>query len=136
VPLAVLGVEPLDSRRRVIGAFGALGIAVGVALGFALFRGSVDAAIDGRHIAYSVSALNQGRELTALYVVAACGALIASSYRDLSVLGLVNLVAVPVLMWMTTSGFISLWCFFAAIMSVVIDLHMRRSSAVRLAHVS
>jgi len=136
VPLAVLAVEQSAGRRRVIGALAALGIGVGVALAVALFRGSVDAAIDGQHIAYAVSALSQGRELTALYVVAACGALIASSHRDLAVLGVVNLVAVPVLMWLTVSGFISLWCFWAAIVSVVIDVHLRRSSAVRLAHVT
>jgi len=136
VPIAVLGVERSASRRRLIGALAVLGIGVGVALGVALFRGSVNAAIGGRHIAYDASALAQGRELTALYVVAACGALIASSYRDLAALGLLNLVAVPVLMWMTVSGFISLWCFWAAIVSVVIDFHMRRTSAGRLAHVT
>jgi hypothetical protein len=136
VPVAVLGVEPSASRRRLIAALAALGIGVGVALGVSLFRGSIDAVIAGRHIAYNVSALTQGRELTALYVVAACGALIASSYRDLAALGLLNLIAVPVLMWMTVSGFISLWCFWAALVSVVIDFHLRRTSARRLAHVT
>ena len=73
--------------------------------------------------------VDPGRELTALYVVAACGAFLACSHRDLAVLGALNLVAVPVLMWMTVSGFISLWCFWAAIVSVVIDVHLRRTSA-------
>jgi hypothetical protein len=129
VPLAVLSVERSPARRRLIGVLSILGIAVGVSLGVAVFRGSVNAAIDGRHIAYDVSALSQGRDLTALYVVAACGALLACSYRDIAALGVMNLVAVPVLMWMTVSGFISLWCFWAAIVSVVIDLHMRRSAS-------
>jgi hypothetical protein len=129
VPLAVLAVERSPARRRLIGVLSILGIAVGVSLGVAVFRGSVNAAIGGRHIAYDVSALSQGRDLTALYVVAACGALIACSYRDIAALGVMNLVAVPVLMWMTVSGFISLWCFWAAIVSVVIDLHMRRSAS-------
>jgi hypothetical protein len=126
VPLAVLAVERVAARRRLIGLFAMLGIAVGISLAIALFRGSVGAAIAGHHIAYDVSALSQGRELTSLYVVAACGALIACSYRDLSVLGVLNLVAVPVLMWMTVSGFVSLWCFWAAMVSVVIDFHLRR----------
>ena len=130
VPLAVLAVERSPARRRLIGLLSILGIAVGVSLGVAVFRGSVNAAIDGRHIAYDVSALSQGRDLTALYVVAACGALIACSYRDIAALGVMNLVAVPVLMWMTVSGFISLWCFWAAIVSVVIDLHMRHSASL------
>jgi len=125
-PLAVLAVERVPGRRRVIGVLAMLGIAVGVSLAVAVFRGSVNAAIDGHHIAYDVSALRQGRDLTSLYVVAACGALLACSYRDLALLGLMNFVAVPVLMWMTVSGFVSLWCFWAAIVSVVIDVHLRR----------
>jgi hypothetical protein len=136
VPAAVFAVEPSADRRRVIKAFAVLGVAVGVSLGIALFRGSVDAVIDGRHIAYNVSALGSGRELTALYVVAACGALIASSYRDLAALGMLNLVAVPVLMWTTVNGFISVWCFWAALVSVLIDVHLRRSHARSLAHVT
>jgi hypothetical protein len=128
VPLAVWAVERSPARRRLIAVFSVLGIAVGISLGVSLFRGSVNAAIDGRHIAYDVSALHQGRELTALYVVAACGALLACSYRDIAALGLLNLVAVPVLMWLTVSGFISLWCFWAALVSVVIDFHLRRTT--------
>jgi Family of unknown function (DUF6629) len=129
VPLSVWAVERSRARRRLIAGFSILGIAVGVSLGVSLFRGSVNAAIDGRHIAYDVSALRQGRDLTALYVVGACGALVACSYRDIAALGLLNLIAVPVLMWLTVSGFISLWCFWAALVSVVIDLHFRRSAA-------
>lgn len=128
VPLAVFAIERSPGRKRLIGALAMLGIAVGVSLGVALFRGSVNAAIASHHIAYDVSALSQGRDLTGLYVVAACGALIACSYRDIAALGLMNLVAVPILMWLTVSGFISLWCFWAAIVSVVIDFHLRRSA--------
>ena len=126
VPIAVLAIERSAVRRRVIATFAFLGIGVGVALGLSMFRGSIDAAIDGRHIAYDVSALHQGGQVTALYVLAACGALVLCSYRDIAALGLLNLVAVPVLMWLTVSGFISLWCFWAAIVSVVIDHHLRR----------
>ena len=82
--------------------------------------------IEGRHIAYQVDALGHGGRLTALYVVATCGALLASSYRDLEILGALNLVAVPVLAWLTLSGFVSLWCFWAAMVSVVIALHLAR----------
>jgi len=129
VPLAVYAIERSPGRRRLIAALSVLGIAVGVSLGVALFRGSVNAVIEGRHVAYNVSALSQGRDLTALYVVAACGALFACSYRDIAALGALNLVAVPVLMWLTVSGFISLWCFWAALVSVVIDIHLRRAAA-------
>jgi hypothetical protein len=126
VPVAVFTIERSPARRKLIGAMSALGIAVGVSLGVALFRGSVNAVIDGQHIAYDVSALHQGSQLTALYVVAGCGALLLCSYRDIALLGVLNFIAVPILMWMTVSGFISLWCFWAAIVSVIINVHLRR----------
>lgn len=128
VPVAVFAIERSPVRRRLIAGFSALGIGVGVALGVSIFRGSVNAAIDGRHIRYDVSALAHGGQITALYVVAGCGALLLCSYRDIAAIGLLNLVAVPVLMWLTVSGFISLWCFWAAIVSVLIDMHLRRVS--------
>jgi hypothetical protein len=132
VPIGVALIEQSPVRRRVIAAFGIGGIAVGVELGFALFRGSVNVAIEGRHIAYYVDALQYGGTWTGLYVVAACGALLACSYRDIAALGAMNLIAVPVLMSLTVGGFVSLWCFWAAIVSIVIAYHLRQASAVRL----
>jgi hypothetical protein len=126
VPLAVVLVERAGARRRIIGVMAALGVTIGVSLGVSIFRGSVNAVIEGRHIAYDVSALQRGGQITALYVLAACGALVFSSHRDLSLIGVLNLSAVPVLMWMTVNGFISLWCFWAAIVSVLIDVHLRK----------
>ena len=129
VPLAVGLIEPVASRRRIIGAFWALGLLVATVLAAAMIREPIGAAIDGHHIAYSVEAMRSGGGLfTALYVFATCGALLACSYRDIAVLGAVNLAAVPLLMWLTSSGFVSLWCFWAAMVSIVIALHMRRQT--------
>ena len=128
VPLAVFAIErspraaPADRR-----AVACSGIAVGVvARRRAVPRFGQRRDRRPSHRVRRRARCSQGRELTALYVVAACGALFACSYRDLAALGVLNLVAVPVLMWMTVSGFISLWCFWAAIVSVVIDIHLRR----------
>jgi hypothetical protein len=136
IPLAVGLVEPLRARQRVIGVFGVLGLAAGSTLGIAMFRGAIHAMIDGRHIEYQVDAVGSGGQVTALYVVATCGALIASSYRDIAAIGVLNLVVVPVLMWLTVGGFVSLWCFWAAIVSIVIDRHLRRTATRRLALVA
>jgi hypothetical protein len=126
--IAVGLVERSPFRRRVIWVFSGVAVAVSTVLAVAMFRGSVGSAIAGHHIAYEVEALQHGGHFTALYVVATCGALLASSYRDLEILGALNFVAVPVLAWMTLNGFISLWCFWAAIVSVVFALHLRRAA--------
>jgi len=133
VPVAVGLVERSAMRRRIIVAFGALGVAVAVALTISLFRGPINAVIGGRYIAYHVDELRLGGPWTGLYVVATCGALLASSYRDLEVFGALNLVAIPVLMWLTVGGFVSLWCFWAAIASIIIALHLRRARRSRRA---
>ena len=128
VPVAVGLVERSRTRRWVIVGFGVLGTAVAVALTAAIFSSPLHAAIGGRHIEYSVDALSFGGQITELYVVATCGAMLASSWRDIELIGALNLIAVPVLMWMTINGFVSLWCFWAAIVSVLIARHMRRTS--------
>jgi hypothetical protein len=132
LPIAVDLVERSPVRRRVIGAFAGIGLTVAVALAIAIFRGPVNAQIQGHCIAYGVDAVGDlGRQWTVLYVIAACGALLASSHRDLARLGAVNLVVVPLLMWLTVDGFVSLWCFWAAIASVVIAIHLRRAGGTR-----
>ena len=131
LPIAVDLVERSKGRRVVIGAFAGIGLVVAVALAVSIFRGPVNAQIRGYCISYRVDALGNGREWTALYVIAACGALLASSHRTLAALGGVNLVVTPLLMWLTVSGFVSLWCFWAAIASVVIALHLRRVAPTR-----
>jgi hypothetical protein len=132
IPVAVGLIERSPVRRRIIIGFGVLGAAVGVALLAALFRGPIHTVIDGRHIAYDVDALHFGAQLTALYVIATCGALLACSYRDIATIGALNLIVVPLLMGLTINGFVSLWCFWAAIVSILIARHLRHVAMPRL----
>jgi len=131
LPIAADLVEQSHVRRMVIAAFAGIGLVVAVALAVAIFRGPINAQIRGHCISYQVDALRDGGQWTVLYVIAACGALLASSHRALALLGGVNLVVTPLLMWLTISGFVSLWCFWAAIASVVIALYLRRVARTR-----
>jgi hypothetical protein len=131
LPLAVGLVERSAMRRRVIAGFAVLGLAVAASLAIAVVRGPISAVVDGRHVEYAVDAVGHGGPLTIVYVIATCGALLASSYRDIAAIGALNLVVTPVLMVLTVGGFVSLWCFWAAIVSVLIDVHFRRQRARR-----
>lgn len=64
----------------------------------------------------------------ALYVLATCGSLLASARRHVRAWGAINLVAVAVLAWVNQTGFISLWCVWAAITSIAIAAHLRYAS--------
>ena len=69
--------------------------------------------------------LTDGLLIIVLYVVAVCGALLFSGYRDVVIFGAVNLVAVIVIAWLTVSGFASIWCAWAAVSSAAITPHLR-----------
>jgi hypothetical protein len=123
VPVAVDALEPEERRPR-IGALVAIGVLVAVALMYPVVRGPVTATIREHYIAYHVD-LWHGGTLVVLYVLATAGAMLLSAHSHVRVYGMINLVAVLVLAWLNREGFISLWCLWAAITSVAIDVHLR-----------
>jgi hypothetical protein len=124
VPVAVLSIEPTPRRRWVIAPFVVLGIGVGVVLLVALLRDTVSVQLGHYHLSYSIG-LSDGLLIIGLYVVATCAPLLFSGYRHVVIFGLANLVAVVILARLTADGFASLWCFYAALASGAITLHMR-----------
>jgi len=124
VPLAVLMLEPTQGRRMLIAPFVVLGVAVAVDLLVTMLHGPVTVRLGSYHLAYSIG-LRHGVLVVGLYVLATCGSMLASGYRDIVVFGLANLAAVIVLARLTADGFTSLWCFYAALACGAICLHMR-----------
>jgi hypothetical protein len=123
IPIAVGALEPEANRRRVA-VFGAIGLAVGVRLMYAVVRGPIEASIDGHRIAYRAD-LWHGGLLVVLYILATTGSLLISHHNHVQWFGASNLVAALFLAWMDQKGFISLWCVWAAITSGAIALHLR-----------
>jgi len=124
VPLAILRLEPTRRRRWMVVPFVLLGLGVAGVLFEAMVRGPVTVKMGSHHLAYSIG-LHHGIVIVGLYIVATCGALLLSSYQHIVVFGLANLAAVVVLARLTADGFASLWCFYAAVASGAIWLHMR-----------
>ena len=124
VPRAVAAIEPDERRRRLMNGLGIVGAVVAVVLLAGAMSGPVSAVDEGNHIAYHAE-LWRGGALTAVYVVATLGCALLSSHRFVVVFGVVNLVAVGVLAWLTMTGFVSLWCSWAAVTSLGIALHLR-----------
>lgn len=124
VPLAIWHLTPSRRRRIVLAPFVVLGVAVAAVLLAAMVRGPVTVRRGTYHLAYSIG-LQHGIVIIGLYIVATCGALLLSGYRHIFVFGLANLAAVVVLARLTADGFASLWCFYAALASGAILLHLR-----------
>jgi len=122
IPLSVLLVEPLMARRRWIGWLLALGTIAGGYLTWSLMTQQVTARIVGHVIEYGGAGSNADA-VTVLYVVATCGAFLLSSHRKIVIFGVFNLAAVLVLVWVQAEALTSLWCAWAAILSLLIYLH-------------
>jgi len=130
VPVAIRSLEPRPRRRRYVSALVAAGFIVSLYLMIPVIRGPIHVVDGGLYLSYSVS-LSFGGAVTAAYVATTCGSLLLSSDRYLVWYGIGNLVTVTVLSVLLVSGVISLWCVWAAITSVAIAVHLRRTDRHR-----
>ena len=124
IPLAVIALEPTRRRKQMMVPFALLGGVIAGTLFAAMIRGPVDVRLAPYHLSYSIR-LSDGLLVVALYVVAVCGPLLVSGYRNVMLFGVVNLVAVIIIARLTISGFASVWCGWAAVTSAAITLHCR-----------
>ncbi len=124
IPLLVLGLERTSAMRWRIAPFVVLGAGVGAVMMATMLRTHPTAQLGAYHLAYSIG-LQHGILLTGLYIVAACGSMLVSGFRQVFWFGIANLVAIVVLARLCADGFTSLWCFYAALASGAIALYMR-----------
>jgi hypothetical protein len=124
VPLLMMLFESPFRRRWRIAPFLVLGVGVSIVLLEAMLVGHPNVRLGAYHLAYTIG-LRHGTAIIGLYVVSTCGPLLASGFRSIVWFGVVNLAAVIVLALLCANGFTSLWCFYAALVSGAIALHLR-----------
>src|SRR6185437_15436172 len=61
-----------------------------------------------------------------LYVISTCGALFFSGFRYLVIFGVANFVGLTIVAIIMSYAFTSVWCAYAAVISVIIYFHFRR----------
>jgi hypothetical protein len=127
LPVAVRSIEPDPDRRRLMVPLTVIGGFVTATLIAELSAGPVSAVACSRYIAYDAG-LAFGGLTASLYVVSVCVPLLISTFRRLRIFGVVNVVAVIGLAWLLQAGFISLWCAWAAVFSLVIVMHLRSTA--------
>lgn len=132
MPLSIWLIEPDHRRGRWILPFLILGVVLALYQLWALSAFDTDAYLQGHSVVYR----NQGTShlwVAVLYVVATCGALFFSGYPYIVGLGAINLVGVLAVLWLKQYAFTSVWCAYAAIVSVLIygHFHRRRAAEAR-----
>jgi len=122
VPVAVLLIEPPGRRRQALVVFSAAGIAVGAYLLYFLVAFPIVSRPIGQHIEYVSPHFFAAVAMT-LYLMSTTVSLLLSTHRTVKVYGVLALLSFGLAYWFYTTWFISVWCFFAALLSAVVFLH-------------
>ncbi|WP_157537017.1 DUF6629 family protein [Nocardioides sp. Root190] len=125
VPIAFL-VLGTGRSRRLGTALVLAGTAAGLSHFASLVEGPVGKRIEGHHIVYNVG-LPYVEITLALYVLACCVPGLIARPTSLQVFGVANIAAAALLVWLDQTAVISLWCVWAAISSVLLNVYLRRT---------
>ena len=128
VPIAVLLLEPEQWRRRVLTAIAFAGAAVGLYLLYFLIAEPIVSQVVDNHIRYD-SPHFYVAAVVALYVLATCGSSFVSSCATIRLFGVATFVALVAAYALYAFWFISVWCFFAAVLSIIVLVHFLRREA-------
>lgn len=122
VPIAALLVEPKARRRLWMLSFAPLGIAVGAALLVSMLLSPYEPSIRRHSILYA-----NGVEYVAgaeyVYLLAVAAPLLLSSRRTIFAIGVVDAALFFVARYLYSATYVSVWCFFAAAVSVLVAVH-------------
>ena len=129
VPLAVLLLESVQWRRKVLLGITVAGAAASLDLLYFLVMEPTVSRVVGHHIDYISRHFYIG-EVLALYVLATCAGSLVSSYPAVRWFGVATSISLVLAAVIYSAWFISVWCFFAAAISVFVLLHFyQRPSA-------
>ena len=130
VPFAVARLEVVPWRKNALAVSQIAGVTVGLYLLYFIVRFPVTSRVLGNHIVYQ-SPHFYVVGATLLYVVGAVGGCLLSGSKIIRAFGVLLLVTFAAAYAIHAATLISMWCFFAALMSVIVYLYFRtaRSTA-------
>ena len=122
VPFAILLVETSRRRKRALGVFQALGLAVGLYLVYFLLRFPVTAHVHGHSITYD-SPHFYIIGVIVVYLLATCVSGLFSTHRCINAFGVLAFILAIAAYRVSVTTFVSVWCFYAAILSFLVYFH-------------
>jgi hypothetical protein len=126
IPLSIQLFEPNTPSRRRMVPFTVVGGALSLYMLWALAAFPLSISVVGNSIVY----INPGTQITwlaGLYIVVVCGSLFFSKLRLMVLFGAANLILLLAVMAYKRYAFTSLWCFYAAISSIIILAYFWKS---------
>lgn len=125
VPVSIVLLEKDGKSHKIQKIFVVLGLLVSVYLGYCLMNYPVGAAIQGYHISYEQDYPKDLRiYIGALYVISTIAPPFFSSIRRMWMLGTTVLISYLIATLFYNHYLVSVWCFFASIISFSVYLIM------------
>jgi len=121
VPLAVLLLEPPGGRRRLLKLTAIAGAGVGLYLLYSMFEYPITSRATGGHIEYVSPHFFAAVTMTG-YLLSTTVSPLLSNEVMVRIFGALALISFMLAYLIFARWFISVWCFFAAILSVVVAL--------------
>ncbi len=121
VPVAILLVEKSETRKKIQWVLFGVGLIAGLYLGYCLLAFHVEAKIAGHHITYLLdNPVSPQNSIFVLYGIASILPAFFSHIKRMWILGVLALVSYLVSAFFFEHYVLSVWCFFASIMSLTI----------------
>lgn len=124
VPFAIRTLEVVPWRKKAISPFQIAGILAGLYLLYFLVADPMVAEVIGKHIVY-VSPHFYTVPVMILYLAATCVTCFFSSHPFVRLFGGLMLLSFIAAYLVHVDALVSVWCFFAAILSSLVYLHLK-----------
>jgi hypothetical protein len=135
VPVAAWLTEPQVGRKKLLSWVCIAGFAIGAYLLYSMVASPIVATPVGGHVDYQAPHFYAALSMTA-YLVATTVSLLLSSQRWVRVFGALALAAAVVAYAFYARWFISVWCFFAGVLSLAVLLHVIQQGGPRAAAIT
>jgi uncharacterized membrane protein len=132
VPYAIWRIQPAKERNIWLKMFTILGAVVSLYLFYCLLNFKIDASVSAHHIMYHQSYPKSLQYPgAALYLIATIAPPFLSKFRHMRLLGIAVLISYIITMIFYTSYVISVWCFFAAVISASVWYILNRIKSLK-----
>ena len=127
MPLAVLLLEGPGWRRQVLMGITAIAVVFGAYMIWGVMAFPTSCYAEDHSIVYS-NTVTESLWTGFFYILFTCGALILSGHKVVRWFGVLNLIGLTVVMIVKSYAFSSVWCFYAAVISVMLYWQFRHGN--------
>lgn len=131
VPFSIYLIETKKKRKKILAGLLIIGILVSAALGYGLLKFPVDAGIRNFHLGYFLDVPTQYRVIPGLlYFIPTVFPAFVSSVKYMKSFGIAILISFLVTKIFFPENVISVWCYFAAILTISVIVILKNQAKI------